>query len=312
MEWPGGRVLLQWAIDEARLHLPLEPASSPAGSGTGVPGGNRMSSGVIMEMGAGIGTTSIGIAVAAASLAATQAAAIGSAPLPSPAGDPQVGGAMSDSNLVVVATDVCEEALRNLRSNVSAHGRAVVERGRGLVELRAEPWDACRGEESVDALPVPIGSLRCLIGSDVVYHGFDPWPGKSNTAAPGPRGSPADHHRGLGLEATLAALLKRRPDLPVVLLLEDRFSGGVASAVAGVAGLVVKPSTTDPAIESFCKRCAQVGLDVERVPLPKEVVRSVQSSQDLLTKARWWFFGTWDGGLALYRITLASNGNNTA
>ena len=88
MEWPGGRFLLQWALDECGL--------------------GAAASGTVLTIGEGIGVTAIGLALARQQEhGSTAAEASSSAP-------PPTGR--------VVASDFCDETLTLLRANVAAHG----------------------------------------------------------------------------------------------------------------------------------------------------------------------------------------------
>ena len=116
MEWPAGRVLLQWALDEGRL--------------------DRDDAGVVVEVGAGIGLTAIGLAAARMRQGNTQP---------------------------VYATDACDETLTLLSENASAMG---------LANLRVAKWDAASGKAALDTLPCPVQEIDHIVGADVVYHGF--------------------------------------------------------------------------------------------------------------------------------------------
>mgnify|MGYP002632803541 CR=1 FL=1 len=121
MEWPAGRVLLQLLLDEELVRCDCAAC--------------------VLEIGAGVGTTAIGLALAATTVG-------DSAPL-----------------LKVVATDSCESALANLRDNATANGVAAPSL------LRAEQWDASDGTSALTSCPVEPSSLTHVIGADIVYHG---------------------------------------------------------------------------------------------------------------------------------------------
>ena len=239
MEWPAGRVLLQWALDEAGL------------------GEHDGSGGVVLELGAGIGITAIGLAVAQRQSSATQQQ--------------------------IVATDVCADTLTLLRSNAEAHG---IDKD----ALRVAHWDAALGEESVRTLPCPLAEVSHILGADVIYYGF----GVNN---PADNTEPGEHvsSEAIGLPHTLAALLRERPSLRVSLLVVDRFSGGMVSAVAATAGVHQPSTTVDPAVTRFVRGCEEVGLVVESTPLPPSVIATVMASQSLLARAVWWVAGHYDG-----------------
>ena len=93
----------------------------------------------LLEFGAGIGTTALGFALAARA---------------------QGGEAPS----TVIATDVCEEALRNLSANAAAngilvqgarHGASCPQEGKASVTVG--PWDASEGEAAVRRLRSDFG-----------------------------------------------------------------------------------------------------------------------------------------------------------
>lgn len=177
-EWPAGRVLLEWAVGE----IP--------------PAGAR-----VLEIGAGVGVTSLGLAQI---FAGAQGA---------------LGGTAGQAT-AIIATDVCEASLDNLRGNARANGIAV----RETADFQGPPrhkcihvgaWDAASGGQSVQRLRADLGidpqTLTHIIGGDVIYHGF-----------------------GDGLVRTLAILLRANPNINVTLLLVDRFSGGAVAAVSQV------------------------------------------------------------------------------
>ena len=266
MEWPAGRVLLQWALDEAGL------GEHHDGDG-----------GVVLELGAGIGITAIGLAMA------RQQASCGAAHQ-------------------VVATDICTETLKLLRSNADAHGLSES-------ALRVAPWDAARGEESLRTLPCRLEDVRHVLGADVIYYGFGVNnPSDNSTAnAPTDAGAPSSgngHVRQpvgepIGFPHTLACLLRERPSLQVSLLVVDRFSGGAVAAVAAMAGEHQPSTTIDPAITRFVRGCEEQGLVVERTPLPPAVLATVQASQSMLSRTLWWLAGHYDG-MAVLRVTRAA------
>lgn len=249
MEWPAGRALLQWALDETGL------------------GEHDGSGGVVLELGAGIGITAIGLAVAQRQSSATQQQ--------------------------IVATDVCVDTLALMRSNAAAHG---------LEEnaLRVANWDAALGEESVRTLPCRLEDVRHVLGADVVYYGFGVNNPADNTELEG-RGS----DEPVGFPHTLAALLRERPSLDISLLIIDRFSGGMVSAVAATAGVHQPPTTVDPAISRFVRGCEELGLAVDRTPLPPAVATSVWDSQSVLARSVWWLAGHYDG-MAILKVRPAA------
>lgn len=120
MEWPGGRILLQWALDEGGLGSP--------------------SSGGVLEIGAGIGLTAIGLALAR-----------------------QDGGSHTAPQ-AVVATDICDSTLALLRANGDRNGCGDA--------VHVAHWDAAAGQEALGSLPIPLSQLAHIVGADVVYYGF--------------------------------------------------------------------------------------------------------------------------------------------
>ena len=135
MEWPAGRVLLQWALDEALL--------------------GADDAGTVMTIGEGIGVTAIGLALARQNHRRGQQP---SSPTPT--------DSSSSSSSRVVATDFCDESLALLASNAAANSVA------DDAVLRVRKWDAASGERAVASLPVPLSELSHVIAADVVYHGF--------------------------------------------------------------------------------------------------------------------------------------------
>ena len=121
VDWPGGRVLLQQALHDG-LHDP----------------GSR-----VLEIGAGVGTASIGLALAQRR---------------------RRGGGSSS----VIASDVCDHALGVLRANAEVNGLGDGCRQDGGGGLRIASWDAAGGAAAVARLPVPADSLTHVIGADLV------------------------------------------------------------------------------------------------------------------------------------------------
>ena len=115
IEWPGARVLLQYLVDTLPLDKP----------------------GTVLEVGSGVGTTAIGLVLAA------QAASKESS---------------SARHLNVVASDCDEAACAVLRENAGRNG---------VASLPVVKWDGA----SDTVPPVAIDELTHLVGSDIVYHG---------------------------------------------------------------------------------------------------------------------------------------------
>ena len=223
MEWPAGRVLLQWALDEGEMD----------------------DDGVVLEVGAGIGLTAIGLAVSRAA---------------------------RGNKSPVYATDMCDGTLSLLRENADAMH---------LSNLHVAKWDAASGASALTSLPCPISEITHVVGADVVYYGF---------------GHESDGS-GRGLEHTIAALLREKPDLRVSLLVIDRFSGGAVAVLSTNAGVNVHapPTTVDPAVSNFLTTLDTLGLRVTSSPLPPDVIQRVRSSQGWLARITWWLAGHYDG-----------------
>ena len=268
MEWPAGRILLQWALDEAGLG---EEGGGLGGAESGLGGGT------VLELGAGIGITAIGLAMAR-----------------------RQNGVTPSASTRVVATDVCDETLALLRSNAHAHGL-------DDEALRIAPWDAARGEASLGTLPCRLEDVTHVVGADVVYHGFGV-NNPSDNSETSPQHSHGGHAEVVGFPHTLAALLREKPSLRVCLLTVDRFSGGMVAAVAATAGVHQPSTTVDPAIARFVRGCEELGLEVRRTPLPPRVASDVAASQSVLARAVWWLAGHYDGTqlLAVTPVTLTS------
>jgi len=187
-EWPAGRVLLQWAVNEV----------PPTGA-------------TVLEFGAGVGVTALGLALRSGIL--------------------QGKGIKQEEKECptrIVATDICEASLENLRANAAANGIAVrsvaldSSSPKSQASLTVGVWDAVGGDKALERLRDDIGIDPCalthVIGGDIMYHGFD------SMAAEASR----------GLVSTLAALLHANPQINVTLLLVDRFSGSAVAAVSQV------------------------------------------------------------------------------
>tara|TARA_B110001452_G_scaffold131753_1_gene109450 strand:- start:2677 stop:3567 length:891 start_codon:yes stop_codon:yes gene_type:complete len=110
IDWPAGRVLLQWALD----NLPKNSTT--------------------LEIGSGIGTTAVGLAMASKSAGA---------------------------NSTIIATDIDEDALNLLMANAELNE----------VSLVSSQWDCAGGEQALSELPVDPATLSHGIGSDLVYYG---------------------------------------------------------------------------------------------------------------------------------------------
>ena len=112
--WPAGRVLLEWAVRE----VPTTGAT-------------------VLEMGSGIGTTSLGLALAAARAAHDNK---GEAPS------------------TIVATDICSRSLETLLENAASNGIPVADASCSRAALlRVGQWDASEGEAAVGRLRSELG-----------------------------------------------------------------------------------------------------------------------------------------------------------
>ena len=183
-EWPAGRVLLQWAVNEV----------PPTGA-------------TVLEFGAGVGVTALGLALRSGKGIEEQE---------------------KECPTRIVATDICEASLENLRANAAANGIAVCSVAldssspQSHASLTVGVWDAVGGNKALERLRDDIGIDPCalthVIGGDIMYHGFDSMAAEASQ----------------GLVSTLAALLHANPQINVTLLLVDRFSGSTVAAVSQV------------------------------------------------------------------------------
>lgn len=119
VDWPSGRVLLQLLLDDGGMKLVDETVT-------------------VLEIGSGIGTTAIGLALAAQQ--------------------------QSSSSFRIVATDVCEQSLSVLQSNAKANGI-------DAPLLQASSWDASMGASALASCPVAPSQITHVIAADVVYSG---------------------------------------------------------------------------------------------------------------------------------------------
>jgi len=94
MDWPAGRALLEWAATDG-LHRAASASTT------------------VLEIGSGVGTTAVGLALLAEH-AAQEAGASHESGAPAP-------------RVTVIATDVCHESLSNLRRNAAANGLSLGE-----------------------------------------------------------------------------------------------------------------------------------------------------------------------------------------
>jgi hypothetical protein len=212
VDWPTGRALLQWAVD----------------------GGVPLTGARVLEIGAGVGLASIGLALASHLASEEQSRASSTA-----AGGPPKA-------TTVIATDVCAAALANLRRNAEANGAmhgevwsttedtrqhrtvpgcdgslsapmpcgaapgadASVRTGRsskkhpssanaasnGAAAMRVEFWDAAGGRKAVEQMPVDPRALTHVIGADLVSQPIAGVARPANSGTAG--GSGGDKHGG--------------------------------------------------------------------------------------------------------------------
>jgi len=171
----------------------------------------------------------------------------------------------------VYAIDMCEYSLANLRRNVKNNK---MEESIEIVR-----WDL-QGKP-----PFSLQRVEHLIAADVIYKGG------------------CDR-----LAACLHDMLQENPKIKIHLLLVDRFSGSVVNAVAGVAGVEVRPSEQgeDPELEDFERSLELQGLEGRRHGLGEELRQEVMRSLPLEERMAWWLCGTWEG-LKMLEIRAKKN-----
>ena len=181
---------------------------------------------VVLEVGSGVGLTAIGLAVEWANI----------------------------QGLQVVATDVCQESLENLRFNARTNGIEIDEEldgdatGSLIPRLHAIQWDAA-GKNAANLLPSSLLTrLTHVICADVVYHG-----GATDRISDGSG----------GFVKTLSDLFIIRPNLVVKLVLCNRFSGGAVAALSDVAGIQHRGTSLDHSLLDFERECRRHGLKFE-------------------------------------------------
>eukprot|EP00967_Tisochrysis_lutea_P046734 scaffold56841_cov30-Tisochrysis_lutea.AAC.2 len=272
MDWPAGRALLEWVAADG-LHRPFPGTTN-----------------TVLEIGSGVGTTAIGLA-----LLSHRTRDQNDAP----------------SAVQVIASDVCGESLSNLCDNAKASGILPVQ-SKDLVStsLASDPllvteWDAASG---ASALPANITTrLTHIIGADVVYAGgADGVLFERNLCASQTVGSPEGVGRDAqsdraGLARTLHELLSIAPNAEVRLMLVNRFAGGAVATLAAVANVPVKSTIVDPSLSTFEEACRKHGLRVEISPVPSDVVRSLNSALPISDRLLWFLSDTWSA-LVCYRI----------
>lgn len=242
VEWPAGRILLQWCLD----------------------GGIRLDNARILEVGSGVGTTAVGLAKAA-----------------------KVTGAST----IVIASDVDDEALKNLNANAILNE---IDVDAGM--LKIEKFDASKG--NADELIKYVQGLTHLIGADVAYYG-------GCSSLPSTSSAGMKEERG-GLASTIAHLIQVNPTLDVTLVLIDRFSGPAVSAITQQTGMRHEPvPDVDPAISFFESECRKYGLEARREKIEQGVFDRVAAGQSYLQRAAWLVCGYTDG-MYLYRIRSGS------
>lgn len=296
VDWPAGRVLLQWCLDGG---VPLKGAN-------------------VLEIGAGVGLASIGLA---------QAAIVAQQPLQrqSTATAAVRGTSHTSGPTTVVAADVCLAALANLRINAANNLGSPSPIGGSISRINARGernssesnavgsvfgqcgvlhvlnWNAAGGAAAVAALAsagVKPEALTHVIGADLAsmpsYH--------AGLATAGTTGSGAAEEASMqasvahvadptrGLEPTLAALLTANPKLVITLLLVDRRSAAAVAALAQAVAPTYSSSRSalalpqqgelqDPSLMWFAARCEALGLTLERRPVPPDTLARVAASQ---------------------------------
>jgi hypothetical protein len=249
----------------------------------------------------------------------------------------------------VVATDMCPDALSNLRHNLG-HNAETIKRAGGqvfvekVIAVEGKNNSSSSSSSSEYAAPQPRSSLpppgslttgsspgrrpdtttastttaggsevlaaaqqhqlppppfwlprhtKWLVGADLVYHGGAQSP---------------------DLCALLASALVANPNLRVVLIVVDRFSGGGFAAVASLAGVGLSetPAITkkggsgaDPAITQFEGLLEKAGLAFKKGKLPDEVLARVHKGLPVLDRLSWELTGTADG-LLVYEISFGA------
>ena len=244
-DWPAGRVLLQWCLD----HLPTRDCS-------------------ILEIGAGIGTTAIGLACANKCGTATRS---------------------------VLATDYDNEVLDILKGNASMNS---------LIDepsaLSIAVWDAAKGERALADLPTDLSTLTHVIGSDLIYWGgaddglHRKGEGLVNTLAALLQAAPH-------LEVVMLCVARG----PVVVPCNaDTLTSQTSLSSEAPAQISSVPQSGNYlSLTHFEQKCASVGLRAERTPLPEDTARRVSAMQWPLIRVVWWLAGFWDS-FVLYRVSL--------
>ena len=227
VDWPAGRVLLQYCLD----HMPNDATG--------------------LELGAGIGTTALGLVLA--------------------------NGKNGGTHRRVVATDFDDEVLSILRKNASANGITPVE---SLTEenasLAVAKWDAAQG--TVDALPaVSPSALTHVIGSDVVYFGgadsglYDSGRGLVSTMVALCREQPRVEVILLCVSRAPAAI-SFNADCQSLKATAAKYNDPAQSGLPTSEGGYLP-------IEYFERKCASHGLRAERIPIPNDTVERVRAAQ---------------------------------
>ena len=75
------------------------------------------------------------------------------------------------------------------------------------------------------------------------------------------------------------------------------------SALAAAAGVEQPSCTTDPSLYRFQRRCEELGLRVQRHPVPQHVVQHVSTSQPVHERFVWWLSDTWER-LILFTVSV--------
>lgn len=227
MEWPAGRILLQWAVDGG---IPLVGAT-------------------VLEIGAGIGTTSVGLALASEKIGATR----GLRPTR------------------VFATDICKESLDNLASNAEMNG---------VQNISVLPWDGASGH--LLSLPFDPRELTHVIGADVQYHGFN---GKDANEAEDQRGLARTIEELLKVNPSLSGNIT----LVLVDRFSGAAFSAMSQVAGISPDAPAVPIGIDPALASFIGDCERFGLVATREALHPDVELRVAAGQSWIQRLTWMF-----------------------
>jgi hypothetical protein len=267
LDWPAGRVMLQWALD----YLP--PSAH------------------VLEFGAGIGLVSIGLAMAgtAAEVIATDY-------------DPEVTALMRD-NAAANGVQSCKASVDAggppsmlVAEWDAAHGAASV------AALAALPCDPSKLTHVLGADVVFFGANDDDTPQEarsLALEGAAPdnkW--LASTLSALLRAHPhidvrlicvaRTHSLSVATFDISGDLHDEHPRLPVGDSHGEQDNAMIATSSLG----------------SFERQCAAHGLRAELLPLPVDTIRRVQQAQPLHLRAAWWLTGLWDT-MVMYKLTLA-------